>query len=355
MATTTRRRAQNASHGAPDRPADTPILANAILPFPETTGEDPGAFQPTSGATYTVRLPGFNGPLDLLLHLIERNQLEITTISLVAVTDQFVAYLRAWDEPPLPRLAEFVAMAARLLLIKSRSLLPRLARQDENADENDPLDDAEQLAQHLIEYKLAREIARALRARELAGLHSFVRPHRLVDPEATLTLAPPKLVGLNVNALALVFRRVLLAQRFATPEDLPPPVVTVADKMAEIEALLAARGRITLEEALLTAGSRFAVVVTFLAALEMWHQARLIIEQEELFGAVVILPGPEFMRRMGSAGYTTSSTSTPSDPEQLTLPITPMDNTTAPVSEFDPASNQPPQAKTRRARKRAGA
>src|SRR5579875_413503 len=229
---------------------------------------------------YTVQLPGFNGPLDLLLHLIERNQLEITTISLVAVTDQFVAYLRMWDEPPLPRLAEFVAMAARLLLIKSRSLLPRQPRQ-ENTDESDPLDDAEQLRQHLIEYKLAREIARALRTRELAGLHSFTRAQRLVDPEAMLTMAPPKLVGLNINALALVFRRAMLQQRFSTPEELPLPLVTVADKMAEIEAMLRERGRITLEEALLTAETRFAAVVTFLAALEMWHQARLIIEQEE--------------------------------------------------------------------------
>ncbi|HLY29752.1 MAG TPA: segregation/condensation protein A, partial [Ktedonobacterales bacterium] len=173
-------------------------------------------------------------------------------------------------------------------------LLPRQPRQDDNADETDPLDDAEQLRQHLIEYKLAREIARALRARELAGLQTFTRAQRLVDPEATLTLAPPKLVGLNVNALALVFRRALLTQRFSTPEELPLPLVTVADKMAEIETLLAQRGRITLEEALLTADSRFAAVVTFLAALEMWHQARIMIEQEELFGAVIILPGSRF-------------------------------------------------------------
>jgi len=327
MATTTHRRARNAAHAAPTHPDDAPALTNGVLTFPDTATEaDTGAELPTDGATYTVRLPGFNGPLDLLLHLIERNQLEITTISLVAVTDQFVAYLRAWDEPPLPRLAEFVAMAARLLLIKSRSLLPRLARQDENADESDPLDDAEQLAQHLIEYKLAREIARALRARELAGLHSFVRPQRLVDPEATLTLAPPKLVGLNVNALALVFRRVLLAQRFATPEELPPPVVTVADKMAEIEALLSTHGRITLEEALLTAGSRFAVVVTFLAALEMWHQARLIIEQEELFGPVVILPGPRAGQRATSASeFDTGAGETPES---------------APASEFDPTPGE---------------
>src|SRR5579859_8191464 len=114
---------------------------------------------------YTVRLPGFEGPLDLLLHLIERNQLEITAISIVAVTDRFIAYLRTWDEPPMPRLAEFITMAARLLLIKSRSLLPRQSRQQQDDDDSDPLDDAEALRRHLLEYKLAREIALTLRAR----------------------------------------------------------------------------------------------------------------------------------------------------------------------------------------------
>src|SRR5579859_1286378 len=126
-------------------------------------GSDPSAAaHPPLRQPYTIHLPGFDGPLDLLLHLIERNQLEITMISLVAVTDQFIQYLRTWDEPPLPRLAEFVAMAARLLLIKSRSLLPRQTRQDDTEDAGDPLDDAEQLRRHLVEYKMAREIARAL-------------------------------------------------------------------------------------------------------------------------------------------------------------------------------------------------
>lgn len=241
---------------------------------------------------YTVQLPGFQGPLDLLLHLIERNQLEITTISLVAVTDQFVAYLRTWDEPPLPRLAEFVAMAARLLLIKSRSLLPRQSRQEEDDANSDPLDDAEQLRRHLIEYKLAREIARALRARELAGLQSFARPGRLVDPEAALAWSPPKLVGLNVQALAQVFRRVLMEKRFSEPEELPLPLVTVAEKIAEIEALVKERGRVSIEEALLTAGSRFAVIVTFLAILELWHRGRVLVHQPHLFGPIEVVLAP---------------------------------------------------------------
>jgi segregation and condensation protein A len=243
---------------------------------------------------YHVRLPIFEGPLDLLLHLIEKNQLEITAVSLVAVTDQFVEYLRMWDEPPLPRLAEFVAMAARLLLIKSRSLLPRQPRADELEDD-DPLDDAEALRRHLIEYKQAREVATALRARELAGLQSFARPGRLlVDPEAMLAWSPPKVVGLNVQALAHVFKRVLTEKRFSEPEDLPLPLVTIADKIAEIEQGLRDRGRVLWDELLRALDSRFAMVVTFLAVLELWHQGRVEVTQEGLFGPIAIVPGPRF-------------------------------------------------------------
>ncbi|HEY7985272.1 MAG TPA: ScpA family protein [Ktedonobacterales bacterium] len=245
-----------------------------------------------AGSPYTVRLPVYEGPLDLLLHLIERNQLEITTVSLVAVTDQFIAYLRTWDEPPLPRLAEFITMAARLLLIKSRSLLPRQARGQQDDDDTDPLDDAEALRRHLLEYKLAREIALALRARQLAGLQSFTRPGRLVDPEAMLVWSPPQLVGLDVRALAAVFRRVLAEQRLAEPEPLPPPSVTVAEKIAEVLALLAREGRALLEDVLRACHSRLAVVVTFLAVLELWHQARIVVRQASLFGPIELLPAP---------------------------------------------------------------
>jgi segregation and condensation protein A len=245
-----------------------------------------------NGSLYTVRLPVFEGPLDLLLHLIERNQLEITTVSLVAVTDQFIAYLRTWDEPPMPRLAEFITMAARLLLIKSRSLLPRQSRQQQDDDDSDPLDDAEALRRHLLEYKLAREIALALRARQLAGLQSFARPGRLVDPEAMLVWSPPQLVGLDVRALAAVFRRVLTEQRLAEPEPLPLPSITVADKIAEVLALLAREGRALLEDVLRACHSRLAVVVTFLAVLELWHQARIIVQQADLFGPIELLPAP---------------------------------------------------------------
>lgn len=266
----------HAPHAAP------PVTALATVP---SAPRDPGA-------PYQVRLPGFEGPLDLLLHLIERNQLEITAISLVAVTDQFIAHLRTWDEPPMPRLAEFITMAARLLLIKSRSLLPRQPRQLD--DDLDPLDDAEALSRHLLEYKLAKEIARVLRARQLAGLQSFARPERLIDPEAMIVWAPPRLVGLDARALAAVFRRVLTEKRLAEPEEIPLPVVTVAEKIAEVEERLRRDGGVSLEDLLRACATRLAMVVCFLAVLELWHQARVIVRQEGLFAPIDVLPGPRF-------------------------------------------------------------
>ncbi len=221
-------------------------------------------------------------------------------------------------------------MAARLLLIKSRSLLPRQTRQETTEDDSDPLDDAEQLRRHLLEYKLAKDIAGMLRARELAGLQSFTRPGRLlVDPDAVLQWSPPKLVGLNVGALSHVFRRVLTEKRFSEPEELPLPLVTVADKMAEVEELLAHKPKLLLEEILLTASSRFSVVVTFLAVLEMWHQARIKVEQDELFGPIYVLRAPHKPAVVSD----TEDTSPPTDdeaPASRLPPLLPRRNHAAP-------------------------
>ncbi|HLZ23944.1 MAG TPA: segregation/condensation protein A [Ktedonobacterales bacterium] len=297
---------------------------------------------------YTVRLPGFEGPLDLLLHLIEKNQLEITTISLVAVTDQFIQYIHGWEHPPMPRLAEFVAMAARLLLIKSRSLLPRQLRQEDLSDETDPLEDAEMLRRHLIEYKMAREIARALKAREIAGLQTFSRPGPVADAEAMIVWAPPRLIGLNVNALALVFRRVLAEKRLSEPERLPLPVITITEKIAEVEALLVARERATLEEVLRTATSRFAVVVTFLAVLEMWHQARVEVLQDGLFAPIEIRRGPKFGQHIEASSFDVASPD--ATPAVIPSASAPAPSTPSAADATTDTAAKPPRAHTKRAR-----
>src|ERR1700686_2449623 len=113
-----------------------------------------------SQARYVVHLPLFEGPLDLLLHLIEKRQMEITTISLVTVTDQYMAYLQQWEaeQLPLANMAAFVSIAARLLYIKSQSLLPHTSKEDHTGEAEDAAAMAEELQRHLLEYKLAKEI-----------------------------------------------------------------------------------------------------------------------------------------------------------------------------------------------------
>src|ERR1051326_4159807 len=100
----------------------------------------------TSPTPYTIHLSFFEGPLDLLLHLIERRQMEITAISLVAVTDQFLEYVRNWqeEEPPMARLAEFITIGAKLLFIKSRSLLPQPPSENEASELDEAMAEAEE-------------------------------------------------------------------------------------------------------------------------------------------------------------------------------------------------------------------
>src|SRR5215467_12045377 len=111
---------------------------------------------------YVVRLPAFEGPLDLLLYLIEKRQMEITTISLVAVTDQYLAYIQQWqdqeDSPPLANMAAFIFIATRLLFIKSQSLLPTNAKHEPGEDVENAITMADELRRHLLEYQAAKEI-----------------------------------------------------------------------------------------------------------------------------------------------------------------------------------------------------
>lgn len=237
---------------------------------------------------YQVHLPSFEGPLDLLLHLIEKRQMEITTISLVAVTDQFIAYLGVTAEVPIARMAEFVAMASRLLVIKSRSLLPRTARPEDEADIADVLADAEELRRNLLEYKLAKEIAAVLRQRADAGLQSFARTAPPQGVEEALAWTPPPLRGLSVQALAAAFRRVLAESREREPEELPLPVVTVAEKITEIEALLNQQATIALSQLIEGQTRRIVIVVTFIAVLELWHLHRVAVTQHDPFGEVLV-------------------------------------------------------------------
>ena len=128
---------------------------------------------------YTVQLPVYAGPLDLLLQLIERDELDITKVALAQVTEQFLAHLKVLESLNLADIADFLVVAARLVLIKSEALLPRpVVRQP---GEEDP---ADELARQLIAYKRYKEIAQLLHLQLVGGLHLLVQPVGRVEPPA---------------------------------------------------------------------------------------------------------------------------------------------------------------------------
>lgn len=256
-------------------------------------------------ARYVVRLPVFEGPLDLLLHLIEKRQMEITTISLLAVTDQYIAYLRQWqdhpEEMPLANMAAFVSIATRLLFIKSQSLLPHTTKEEMTSEMENAAAMAEELRAHLMEYKLAKEIAGYLRQREEQGLQTHGRSGLLAGIEAHLAWTPPTLTGLEANSLARAFLRLLdlrTQDEANEGEDLMPLArVRVSQRIAEIRELLSERSTIYLAEVLEGENSRFVMIVTFLAVLELWKYARITVTQSELFGPILLERGEQWDER----------------------------------------------------------
>lgn len=245
---------------------------------------------------YVVHLPIFEGPLDLLLHLIEKRQMEITTISLVAVTDQYLAYLqqRQAETLPLANMAAFVAIAARLLYIKSQSLLPQTTKEETGGGMESAVTMAEDLQRHLIEYKQAKEVARQLRQRAEAGLQTHGRSGLLAGIEAQLAWTPPTLTGLEASSLARAFQRLLELQTRDEARGtnlMPVARVRVSERISEILSHLQERSVVLLNDVLANEHSRLVIIVTFLAVLELWKWQRIDVRQEELLGPIILERG----------------------------------------------------------------
>jgi segregation and condensation protein A len=262
----------------------------------EQANVDDGAMSAREQARYVVHLPAFEGPLDLLLHLIEKRQMEITTISLMTVTDQYLAYLQQWEAEnlPLANMAAFVSIAARLLFIKSQSLLPHSTKEETTDEMESAAMMAEELQRHLVEYKLAKEIATLLRQREEAGLQTHGRSGLLAGIEAQLAWTPPTLVGLEAQSLARAFQRLLelQARDEANEADLMPIArVRVSERIAEIMSRLQESPTVPLSTVLENERSRLVIIVTFIAVLELWKWRRIEVTQQELLGPIMLERG----------------------------------------------------------------
>ncbi len=227
---------------------------------------------------YTVETDVYQGPLDLLLQLIERAELDITKLSLAKVTDQFLAYMRSLEVLRAERVSEFLVVASRLMQIKSEALLPRPVVR--LPDEEDP---GEALVQQLILYKQFKDIANRLAGRQEDNLRSYLRlaPPPKVEGRLDLTgLTAKDLYDAAVNVFARQDGRAPLATVVRAPR------ITIREKIRLIADALKEKAVVQFRELLGKKPERLQVVVTFLAMLELVRRYRIAAHQDSLFGDI---------------------------------------------------------------------
>jgi len=234
---------------------------------------------------YKVRLEIFEGPLDLLLYLIKRDELDIYDISLERITQQYLEYLQAFKELNIDVAGEFVVMAANLIYLKSRSLLPADQQPpEEDVDEDDPRWD---LIRQLIEYKKFKEAASHLQARELEQERIFARIGDGIVPE----MMPLHLGEVGIFQLINAFQNVI--KRLEAKDDLREIFgenFTVSDKIERILQMLARDTSVRFSELFVRMASRVEIVVTFLALLELIRLKQVRAIQPDEFEEIEIVP-----------------------------------------------------------------
>lgn len=229
-------------------------------------------------SSYTIATPVYEGPLDLLLQLIERAELDITKLSLALITDQYLEYIHKLTNLEADEVSAFLVVATKLLQIKSEALLPRPPQREPG--EEDP---GEALARQLILYKRYREIAFILNQRESEGLRTYLR----VAP-------PPKLEGsfdlsgITIEDIAAaaqdIFSTLNLPDALSTV--VTPSRVTIREKITLITDALRHQKSISFRSLVNHDPSRLEIVVTFLALLELIKRHLVRVSQDGLFGDI---------------------------------------------------------------------
>ncbi len=237
---------------------------------------------PSSGKMVTVRLARFEGPLDLLLHLIKRDEVDIYDIPISHITQQYLAYLDLMRALDLDVAGEFLVMAATLMRIKARMLLPLPAVGAEDEDEGDP---REELVQRLVEYRQFKEAAGTLKDRE--GERRLLFERGMVPGEedaGPLPLAPVSLFNL-LDALNRLMSRVREPEVYEVRAE----TWDVDDKMSLIAVEVAERGSVSFTELLMRCSARGEMIVTFVALLELVKLGQVGVVQAAAFGDILLV------------------------------------------------------------------
>lgn len=239
-----------------------------------------------------VKLEKFEGPLDLLLHLIEKNKIDIYDIPIVEITAQYLDYVKQMQEEDMNVMSEFLLMAATLLDIKCRMLLP--VETTEEGEEEDP---RAELVQKLLEYKMYKYMSLELRDKQVDAEKNLYREQHI--PDEVAKYKPPldynQLIGdMNLGKLQTIFKSVIRRQ-----EDKIDPIrsgygtiekeeIDMNVKMLYVEAYAKEHGTFSFRKLLEKQKSRAEIIVTFLIILELMKVGKILISQENLFDDILI-------------------------------------------------------------------
>jgi segregation and condensation protein A len=243
--------------------------------------------------TIAIKLQTFEAPRDLLLHLIDQAEVDIYDIPIAEITDQYLSYIYSLQEFKLDIASEFLVMAATLLAIKSKMLLPRYEPEslDPLHDWEEEEDPREELVQRLIEYKKYKIVSEILKEKEFARNQVFTRPaedlSQYLGPEHKF----PANLNLSVLQLYIAFQTLWLKRKEEkTISTIPKEEISVSDKINEILFRLAnSHGPILFTDLIRNYHTRSEMVVTFLAILELIKQRAIKIHQPNRFGDIEIV------------------------------------------------------------------
>jgi len=234
---------------------------------------------------YEVKLPVFAGPLDLLLYLVEKNELSPKDISIADITDQYLVHLETLDQHNLAEAGEFLVMAARLMRLKARELLP--ADQKDELEDMEYLLDRQALIAQMMEYQKFKEAARALRNVEGKHFGAFPRgrPEAVAGKEAALGDEEA-----GVYDLLAAFRTVLTQNPRIPVHEVEIDDVTIEDRIQHVETEISRVGRCLFEDLFESDPRRMVKVVTFMAMLELCKLDRLVVRQNRSSGVIWVYP-----------------------------------------------------------------
>ena len=240
----------------------------------------------------SIKLQQFEGPLDLLLHLIDKNKVDIFDIPIVEITNQYMEYLHAMETEDMSVISEFLVMAATLLDIKARMLLPKEV--NEEGEEEDP---RQELVERLLEYKMYKYMSYELRDRQMDAEHMLYREQSL--PKEVLQYKPPvnldEILGdLNLEKLNAIFQDVMkrsesrldpVRSKFGQMEK---EEVDLDQTIAYVEKYISQHRKCNFRDLLNKQKSKMRIAITFLTILEMMKTGKIEVEQDEIFGEILI-------------------------------------------------------------------